>query len=96
MENDCIFADLILPVNTKFEEDDIGTDGIANHYDTLFLEKKCIEPIGESKSDYEIVGLVAEKLGLLKEYTGGKSIEEWIKFGCEYFRCGRHGQLGTT
>ena len=45
MENDCSFADLLLPINTKFEEDDIGTDGIANHYDTLFLENKCIEPI---------------------------------------------------
>ncbi len=83
MENDCQFADLIFPVNTKFEEDDIGTDGIACHYDTLFLENKCIESRGESKSDYETVCLIAEKMGLLKEYTGGKSIEEWIKFGWE-------------
>ncbi len=83
LENDCRFADLLLPVNTKFEEEDICTDGIACHYDTLFLEHKCIEPIGESKSDYEIVCMVAEKLGMLKEFTGGKSIEEWIKFGYE-------------
>jgi anaerobic selenocysteine-containing dehydrogenase len=47
----------------------------------LFPEGQCIEPVGESKSDYEIVCLIAEKLGVLKEYTGGKSIKEWIKYG---------------
>jgi len=83
LENDCLFADIILPVNTKFEEDDIGTDMVNCHFDTLFLERKCIESIGESRSDYEIVGMVAEKMGKLEEYTGGKSIEEWIKYGWE-------------
>jgi trimethylamine-N-oxide reductase (cytochrome c) len=83
MENDCLFADIILPVNTKFEEDDIGTDMVNCHFDTLFLERKCIESIGESKSDYEIVGMVAEKMGKLEEYTGGRSVEEWIKYGWE-------------
>ena len=27
--------------------------------------------------------MVAERLGLLKEYTDGKSVEDWIKFGFE-------------
>jgi trimethylamine-N-oxide reductase (cytochrome c) len=83
LENDCLFADLILPVATKFELDDIGTDGIACHFDTLFLERKCIEPIGEAKSDYEIVAMIAEKLGKLEEYTKGKSVQDWIKYGWE-------------
>ena len=81
LENDCLFADIILPSNTKFEEDDIGDDTACLTFDTVFLEEKCIEPIGESKSDYEIVCLIAEKLGLLQEYTEGKSVEEWIKYG---------------
>ena len=81
LESDCIYADLILPVSTKYEEDDIGDDTISLHFDTVFLSDKCIEPIGESKSDYEIACMVAEKLGLLKEYTQGKSVEDWIKFG---------------
>ena len=81
MENDCLFADVILPVNTKFEEDDIGADTINLHFDTIFISDKCVEPVGESKSDYEAVCAIAEKFGLLKEYTEGKSVDEWIKYG---------------
>jgi trimethylamine-N-oxide reductase (cytochrome c) len=81
LEGDSIFADLILPVTTKYEDDDIGDDSISNHFDTVFLQEKCIEPLGESKSDYEIACLVAEKLGVLEEYTKGKSVEEWKKHG---------------
>jgi trimethylamine-N-oxide reductase (cytochrome c) len=81
MENDCLFADIILPVNTKFEEEDIGVEFKTGQFDIIFPEGKCIEPLGESKSDYEIVCLIAEKLGLLEEYTEGKTVQEWIKFG---------------
>jgi trimethylamine-N-oxide reductase (cytochrome c) len=71
----------VLPVNTKFEEEDIGDDCESMTFEMAYLEHKCIEPLGESKSDYEIVCLVAERLGLLREYTGGKSVQEWIKEG---------------
>ena len=79
MENDCLFADLLLPVNTKFEEDDIGNDMISFQFDTLYLEKQCIEPIGESKTDYEIVVEVAERLGVKEQYTKGRSVADLIK-----------------
>jgi anaerobic selenocysteine-containing dehydrogenase len=78
LENDCLLADIILPVSTKFEEQDIGTDK-DSQFCSVVYEGKCIEPLGESKSDYEIVCLIAEKLGLLEKYTGGKSVEELIK-----------------
>ncbi len=81
LENDCMYADIILPSNTKFEHDDIGHDMFSGQFFTMHHEKRCIEPLGESKSDYEVVCAVAEKLGLLEEYTGGKSVQEWIKFG---------------
>ena len=86
IENDCQFADIILPGTTKFENDDIGIDNFTAEYGTLYLDQKCIEPRGESKSDYEIVCAVAEKLGLLDQYTKGKSVDEWIKTGFE--QCG--------
>jgi trimethylamine-N-oxide reductase (cytochrome c) len=81
IENDCEFADLILPVATKFELNDIGVDNLTAEFGTLFLDPKCIEPRGESRSDYECVCAVADKLGVLELYTGGKTIEEWIRKG---------------
>jgi trimethylamine-N-oxide reductase (cytochrome c) len=80
IENDALFADILLPVNTKLEEDDINTDSSTN---MLFPEERCVEPLGESFSDYEIVCKIAERLGLLEEYTGGKTIPELIKLGYE-------------
>ncbi len=81
LENDCLFADIILPSNTKFEEDDIGNDQLDSQYNLIFLEERCVEPRGESMSDYEIVCAIAERLGVLEEYTKGKSIQDWIKTG---------------
>ncbi len=86
LENDCLFADIILPVNTIFEEDDIGADIFGGQFCLVFPQKKCVESIGESISDYEIVCLIADKLGLLKEYTEGRTVEEWIRYGFEHSR----------
>jgi anaerobic selenocysteine-containing dehydrogenase len=83
LENDCMFADVILPINTKFEEDDICMDSGNGQFRILVHEKKCIEPIGESVSDYEAVCLIAERLGLLEQFTEGKSVQEYIKLGFE-------------
>lgn len=84
MEHDCLYADIILPINTVFEEEDIMTTGISGgSYATLFVEDQCIEPIGESLSDYEAVGEVAKKLGMYEEYTGGKTVREKIRHGYE-------------
>ncbi len=84
LENDCLFADIILPVSTKFEEHDITTDHESGQYSTVMDGGKCIESVGESKSDYEIVCLIAAKLGLLEKYTGGKSAEEWLQISFEH------------
>ncbi len=87
LENDALLADIILPVNTKLEEDDIAADIFSGQFNLLYPEHKCIEPLGESFSDYEIVCMLADKLGLLEEYTGGKSIPDLIKYGWETSRC---------
>ncbi len=48
LENDSIFADIILPSNTKFEENDIGADHWPVQYNCVYLEEKAIEPRGET------------------------------------------------
>jgi molybdopterin guanine dinucleotide-containing S/N-oxide reductase-like protein len=83
IENDCEFADIILPVTTKFENDDIGIDSFTAEFGSIFLDEKCIEPRGESKSDWEAVCAIADKLGMLEEYTGGKTVDDLIKEGFE-------------
>jgi anaerobic selenocysteine-containing dehydrogenase len=81
LENDCAFADIVLPINTKFEENDVNLDAGNGQFLVLMHEKKCVEPVGESKSDYEAVCAIAEKLGLLEEFTQGQSEEDIMKRG---------------
>ena len=79
MENDTVFADIILPINTKLEEDDFMRLLIGVPLRGMILEDRAIEPIGESKSDYEAVGEVAKKLGVYEQYCDGMTIPEKIK-----------------
>ncbi|MCX8032201.1 MAG: molybdopterin-dependent oxidoreductase [Thermoleophilia bacterium] len=83
MENDCLLADLVLPSLTVLETKDIGVETLSGQFACLFYEDQAIAPRGESKSDYEIVCAIAERLGVLEEYTGGKSVDDWIKIGWE-------------
>jgi len=84
MENDCLFADILLPVNTLMEEEDIVCDIFGGSFTSLIYESQAISPIGESKSDWECVIAVAEKLGVAEEYTGGMNVGEWIENGFKY------------
>jgi anaerobic selenocysteine-containing dehydrogenase len=91
IENDALFADVLLPVNTKLEEDDIGSDLFSGQMDLVYPSPRCMESLGESFSDYEIVCKIAERLGLLQEYTGGLTVPEIIRQG--YETCGSAGKI---
>jgi trimethylamine-N-oxide reductase (cytochrome c) len=90
MENDCYFADILLPVCTKHEMNDIGNDLANGVFQSVYLEEPCIEALGESVSDFDACALVAEKLGpeYYDAYTGKLSEKERVRFfykasGCE-------------
>jgi len=83
------FADIVLPVCTNLERNDISEWGTAGgyskhgssgcNYRVIVLQKKCIEPLYESKSDYQIFTLLASRLGIKEDFTDGKSEEDWVK-----------------
>lgn len=90
-EGETPFADIILPACTVFEKWDIGEwynvgAGYVHHmysmnnHRVISLQHKCIEPLGESKSDYEIFLAICEKLNLGAVYSEGGTTElEWCK-----------------
>jgi molybdopterin guanine dinucleotide-containing S/N-oxide reductase-like protein len=80
LENDCLFADIILPSNTTMEVDDIVTNTRQGvEFQSICLQDKACEPIGESKSDFEVVGEVAKKLGMYEAITEGKTTADLQK-----------------
>ena len=90
MENDCYFADIILPVLTKHEMHDIGNDLSSGVFQSVYKVEPSIDPVGESLSDFDCCVKIAEKLGpeYVKMYTGDLSEEERVRFfykasGCE-------------
>ncbi len=80
---------MILPACTSFERWDIsewmGVSGYAHHsqmqanHRLVTLQHKCIEPLGQSKSDYDIFFELAKRLGLGAYYSEGMTDLDWVK-----------------
>jgi len=86
LENDMLYADILLPATTKVEEEDLMSPtpcgGMQFNW-SITLEGQAVKPVGESKSDWECVGEVAKKLGLYEVYSGGMTVKEWIRASYE-------------
>ena len=89
-EGETKFADIIFPACTNFERWDIGDWAHPSGYGThkfdqvnhriVVFQKKCIEPLGDSKTDYEIFTALADRLGFADKYTeGGHTDLDWVK-----------------
>ncbi|MFC1944755.1 molybdopterin-dependent oxidoreductase [Chloroflexota bacterium] len=74
------FADILLPVSTFMERDDIITPWLGAPY-YLYMNK-VIEPMYECKSDWDICAELAPRLGIT-DYRGGRTNEEWLKLVTE-------------
>jgi len=80
---------VILPACTSFERDDIsewGNSGGYIHHNTdqlnhrmVIMQHKCIEPLGESKSDYAIFTGILNRMGTGAMFTEGCSEFDWSK-----------------
>lgn len=93
-EDDMRFADIVLPITTKFESSDFGTDSDSGQWNSVIYEEQAIPHVGDSKTDWEAVQEVAKKLeryggryeNLWQRLTKGKSTEDQIRDG--YESCG--------
>jgi trimethylamine-N-oxide reductase (cytochrome c) len=89
MEGEARYADIILPACTNFERWDIGEAAncggyidksyLQNNHRVINIQHKCIEPLGESKSDFDIFQGVANKMGLWQVYSEGNTLYDWTR-----------------
>jgi len=89
-EGEVRFADIILPACTNFERTDIGEwsvagNGYSQHnegqlnYRVISMQHKCIEPLGESRSDFQIFLDLSKRLGLSSYFAEGKTELDWCR-----------------
>lgn len=57
----CKYADIILPATTSVEHDDIYNS--YGHY-TIGTGYKLIDPVGESRSNWQVIAEIAKRMGL--------------------------------
>jgi anaerobic dimethyl sulfoxide reductase subunit A len=60
------FADIVLPVNTFLEREDIAPPWLGSPY-YIYLNK-AVDPLEETKSDLEICRLLAPRLGIQNDF----------------------------
>ncbi len=74
------FADILLPGTSTFEESDLAYQGTAVEMGALILRQQAIEPLGESRTIYDICAGIAQRLGVEDQFTEGRSHDEWVEF----------------
>ncbi len=70
------FCDVVFPVTTFLERSDIVFPS-SNH---LFFSNKVIDPLYQSRNDYDIFCDLADRLGFLAEFSENRTSEEWVDY----------------
>ncbi len=76
------WSDIVFPASSTLEQDDITSGGTYSN-DRVYAMKKVIEPIADSKPDYEIFEGLADKLGLWAQFTDSEDKMYHIKLAYE-------------
>ncbi|MEU3274313.1 molybdopterin-dependent oxidoreductase [Saccharomonospora sp. NPDC006951] len=69
-------ADIVLPVTTTLEREDIGAGRRDTH---LFAMPRVLEPYGRARDDYRILADVADRLGAGDDFTEGRTAAQWLE-----------------
>ncbi|SBW00676.1 dimethyl sulfoxide reductase, anaerobic, subunit A [uncultured delta proteobacterium] len=78
MTQTCNYADIVLPSTTFFEGWDLASTWNSGAY--FILSQKVVQPMFEARHPYDWLTDVAKKLGVEKEFTEGRTQEEWVRF----------------
>lgn len=70
------FSDIVLPVTTSLEREDIGSGG---HDGFMIAMSAQIPPVAEARDDYAIFCDLAARLGCGERFSEGRSVEEWLR-----------------
>ncbi|MBL1073681.1 molybdopterin guanine dinucleotide-containing S/N-oxide reductase [Nocardia sp. 2] len=69
-------ADIVLPSTMSIERDDYG----AGEGDRFFFPMRALTaPHGQARDDYWMFGELAERLGFAKEFTEGRTAQQWLR-----------------
>ena len=69
-------ADIVLPATSTLERNDLGAN-IEDRF--LFAMQQAIPPVGEARSDYDILAGLASKLGFGESFTENRSEMQWLR-----------------
>lgn len=75
------YSDIILPTCTFFEQNDIVPPWSYGQH--IFLSQKVVEPLYGSMTEYEWMTMLAKELGIEKEFTEGRTQDDWVKWMIE-------------
>lgn len=79
-EDSVRWADIVLPVCSKFE-DTVEHSIVRSDYNHVNLQTKCIEPLFDSKPDFDVMRLIAQSVGL-EQYLPSDA-EEMVRWQIE-------------
>lgn len=71
------FADILLPGVSPLEQDNIAMPW--TYGDFLGFAKALVEPVGESRFEYDWLSELAQRLGYGESFTCGRSAGEWLE-----------------
>ena len=69
-------ADIVFPVTLPLERDDIGGSPADDHVVAMHA---AVAPYGEARDDHAVFAGLAERLGFEEEFTGGRTVGEWLR-----------------
>lgn len=69
-------ADIVLPVTTTLEREDIGAGRRDTH---LIAMHRVVEPFGQARDDHDIFAGLAGRLDVAEAFTQGRTPREWLE-----------------